>query len=289
MEDFATYILEEKDLAQKMMITYYLSKKAGIYFDKSIVLKAEITKLFIEYMRLNVDENLVLTAMLLCNCKKVENSQKIGKLETFAKEGSEYLAELGFNSYFCRICEQINRYSGSTPRERESDLLEVVDQFTGLILNRVERTAFSTLEALVILQEKNFKYIDNRYLELFDRFVKEMENITIKENIDVPIIQKLVHLHNKEANVKTFIASIFNRYDERINEAIKKSLKKKSKKILEQEHQIEPTTPQKTATEKMKEIVESNREAAKEANRALFSEDTAQKVLNHKSTYKMEE
>ena len=39
MEDFATYILEEKDLAQKMMITYYLSKKAGIYFDKSIVFK----------------------------------------------------------------------------------------------------------------------------------------------------------------------------------------------------------------------------------------------------------
>ena len=32
-------------------------------------------------MELNVDENEVLTAMLLCNCKKVENAQKIGKLE----------------------------------------------------------------------------------------------------------------------------------------------------------------------------------------------------------------
>ena len=285
MEDFATYILEEKDLAQKMMITYYLSKKAGIYFDKSIVLKTEITKLFIEYMRLNVDENLVLTAMLLCNCKKVENSQKIGKLETFAKEGSEYLAELGFNSYFCRICEQINRYSGSSPREKESDLLEIVDQFTGLILNRVERAAFSTTEAVVILQEKNFKYIDNRYLELFKSFVKDMENITIKESIDVPIIQKLIHLHNKEANVKTFIASIFNKYDEKINEAIRRSLKKKSKKMLSHEQNIQPISTEKTATDKMKEIVKSN----KEANRALFSEDTAQKVLNHKSNYKMED
>ena len=285
MEDFATYILEEKDLAQKMMITYYLSKKAGIYFDKSIVLKTEITKLFIEYMRLNVDENLVLTAMLLCNCKKVENSQKIGKLETFAKEGSEYLAGLGFNSYFCKICEQINRYTGSSPREKESDLLEIVDQFTGLILNRVERVAFSTTEALVILQEKNFKYIDNRYLELFKRFIKDMENITIKENIDVPIIQKLVHLHNKEANVKTFIASIFNNYDEKINEAIRKNQKKKSKKMLSHENHMQPTSSEQTVTEKMKEIVKSN----KEANRALFSEDTAQKVLNHKSNYKMEE
>ena len=27
MEDFATYILEEENLSQKMLITYYLSKK----------------------------------------------------------------------------------------------------------------------------------------------------------------------------------------------------------------------------------------------------------------------
>ena len=52
-------------------------EKTGIYFDKSIVLKTEIAKMFIEYMQINVDENLVLTAMLLCNCKKVENAQKI--------------------------------------------------------------------------------------------------------------------------------------------------------------------------------------------------------------------
>ena len=80
MEDFATYILDENDLAQKMLITYYLSKKTGIYFDKSIVLKTEIAKMFIEYMQINVDENLVLTAMLLCNCKKVENAQKIKRI-----------------------------------------------------------------------------------------------------------------------------------------------------------------------------------------------------------------
>ena len=112
-----------------------------------------------------------------------------------------------------------------------------------------------------------------------------MENITIKENIDVPIIQKLIHLHNKEANVKTFIASIFNKYDEKINEAIRRSLKKKSKKMLSHEQSIQPTSAEKTATDKMKEIVKSN----KEANRALFSEDIAQKVLNHKSNYKMED
>ena len=233
MEDFATYILDENDLAQKMLITYYLSKKTGIYFDKSIVLKTEIAKMFIEYMQINVDENLVLTAMLLCNCKKVENAQKIGKLETYAKEGAEYLSTLGFSKRFCKICEEVNRYSGSEPREKESDILEVIDQFTGLILNRVERDAFTTEEALVVLKERNLKYADNRYIGQFTEFVNELETVTIKETIDVPIIKKLVHLHNKEANVKTFIAAISNNYSEKINEALEKSFKKNARKVFE--------------------------------------------------------
>lgn len=182
MEDFATYILEEENLSQKMLITYYLSKKTGIFFDKSIVLKAEIAKMFIEYMQINVDKNLVLTAMLLCNCKKIENAQKIGKLETFAKDGAEYLSTLGFSKRFCKICEEVNRYSESSPRERESDILEIVDQFTGLILNRVERDAFSTEEALVVLKERNLKYADNRYMEMFTEFIKRIRKYNNKRN-----------------------------------------------------------------------------------------------------------
>lgn len=285
MEDFATYILEEKDLPQKMMIAYYLSKKTGIFFDKSIALKAEIAKLFIDYMKIDIDENLVLTVMLLCNCKKIENAQKLGKLETFAKDGADYLSSLGFNRRFCKICEEINRYSGSTPREKESDLLEVVDQFTGLILNRIERSAFSPKEALVILKEKNFKYIENRYLDLFEEFVNDMENITIKENVEIPVIQKLVHLHNREANVKVFIASLANKYNEKISEVIEKYDKKKAKKMLSTgERQVEDG-PIKTDVEKMEELVQTN----KDTNRALFSEDIAKKVLSHKANYKVEE
>lgn len=283
MEDFATYILEERDLSQKMLITYYLSKKTGIFFDKSIVLKAEIAKIFMEYMEISVDENLVLTAMLLCNCKKTENAQKIGKLETFAKEGAEYLSTLGFNKRFCKICEEVNRYSESSPREKESDILEVVDQFTGLILNRVEREAFTAEEALVVLQERNLKYTDNKYINLFIEFIKELENITIKETIDVPIIRKLVHLHNKEANVKTFIATISNRYSEKINEALSQNVKKKAKEMLVKEE--EQKIALKTDMEKMKELAA----ASKKSSRALFSDDTAKKVLNHKSKYKVEE
>lgn len=283
MEDFATYILDENDLAQKMLITYYLSKKTGIYFDKSIVLKTEIAKMFIEYMQINVDENLVLTAMLLCNCKKVENAQKIGKLETYAKEGAEYLSTLGFSKRFCKICEEVNRYSGSEPREKESDILEVIDQFTGLILNRVERDAFTTEEALVVLKERNLKYADNRYIGQFTEFVNELETVTIKETIDVPIIKKLVHLHNKEANVKTFIAAISNNYSEKINEALEKSFKNNARKVFEKEENEENSM--KTDLERMKELASN----AKNRSRALFSDDTAQKVLSHKSKYKVEE
>ncbi len=283
MEDFATYILEEENLSQKMLITYYLSKKTGIFFDKSIVLKTQIAKMFTEYMQINVDENLVLTAMLLCNCKKIENAQKIGKLETFAKEGAEYLETLGFSKRFCKICEEVNRYSESSPREREGDILEVVDQFTGLILNRVEREAFTTEEALVVLKERNLKYTDNRYIEMFTEFIKDLENITIKETIDVPIIKKLVHLHNKEANVKTFIAALANNYSEKINEALEESMKKNAKKILNKEpNQAENM---KSDLEKMKELAA----VTKKTSRALFSDDTTQKVLNHKSKYKVED
>ena len=283
MEDFATYILEEGNLSQKMLITYYLSKKTGIFFDKSIVLKTQIAKMFIEYMQINVDKNLVLTACLLCNCKKIENAQKIGKLETYAKEGAEYLSTLGFSKRFCKICEEVNRYSESSPRESESDILEVVDQFTGLILNRVEREAFTTEEALVVLKERNLKYTDNRYIEMFIEFIKELENVTIKETIDVPIIKKLVHLHNKEANVKTFIATLANNYSERINKALEENIKKNAKKVLRKEKNEESNI--KTDFEKMKELAETT----KNKSRALFSDDTTQKVLNHKSKYKLED
>lgn len=285
MEDFATYILEEENLAEKMIIAYYLSRKNGIYFDKSIVLKAEIAKLFIEYMKLDVDENELLTAMLLCNCKKVENAQKIGKLETYAKEGAEYLSTLGFSKHFCKMCEEVNRYSQSSPREKESDILEVVDQFTGLILNRVEREAFTPEEALVVLRERNLKYTDNKYLNLFEEFIKEFENITVKDGIDVPIIKKLVHLHNKEANVKAYIVALSNIYDEKITVALSKNLKKETKTMVSEKIDTEAVS----TVDRMKQLASDHAKKTQNSKRALFSGDTAQKILNHELKYKVEE
>ena len=77
MESFAEYILNEKDLSSKMEITYYLAKKKRIFFDKSVLFKTEIARNFLNYAKLDISPNLILTACLLCNCKKVDNAQDI--------------------------------------------------------------------------------------------------------------------------------------------------------------------------------------------------------------------
>ena len=95
MNTFAEYILEEEELDAKMEIVYYLSRKSKVFFDKSIVFKAEIARLFLNYSKIDVDKNFVLTACLLCNCKKVDNAQDIDKIHSYAKEGANYLKRRG--------------------------------------------------------------------------------------------------------------------------------------------------------------------------------------------------
>ena len=56
MNTFAEYILEEEELDAKMEIVYYLSRKAKVFFDKSIVFKAEIARLFLNYSKIDVDK-----------------------------------------------------------------------------------------------------------------------------------------------------------------------------------------------------------------------------------------
>ena len=129
METFADYILSEEDLIRKMEIMFYLQKRTGIFYDNSVILKTELAKMFIETMKIPVDKNLVITACLLCACKKVSGAQNLEKIHSYAKDGAEYLQSLGFSRKFCKICEEQNRYSGSMPREKESDILELVDQF----------------------------------------------------------------------------------------------------------------------------------------------------------------
>lgn len=179
-QTFAEYILSEKDWIRKMEIMYYLNKRGNIFFDNSVVFKTELLKLFLDNTpNLNFDNNMLITACLLCNCKKIDNFTDMNKVRTYAKEGAEYLQTLGFDKRFCRICEQINRYSGSEPREPEADVLELIDQFGGMLLDRPERIGMKVDEALVLLEYRNLKGKDNRYLQVFKDFINRMEAIKI--------------------------------------------------------------------------------------------------------------
>ena len=254
METFADYILDEKDLASKMEITYYLAKKTKIFFDKSVIFKTEIARMFVDYMKIDVDKNIVLTACLLCNCKKIDNAQDIEKIHSYAKEGAEYLANLGFDKRFCKICEEINRYSGSNPRERESDVLELVDQFGGMLLDRPERIGFKPDEAMVLLEHRNLKDEYNRYLETFIEFVNFMEKIEMNDLVNMTAIKRLVKLHNESETLTQFIENVINEYEPKVDNLLKKYMDNMAEGILG-----EVSNP----------------------NRPLFSPETTKKILKN--------
>ena len=179
METFADYILNEKDYFEKLEIVYYLQKSKGIFFDNSVILKTEIARMFMEDIDLGVDKNLVLTACLLCGCKKKKDATDIQTIRNYAQDGAKYLATLGFDKRFCKICEEVNRYSGSTPREPESDILELVDNFGGLVLDRPERRGFPIDEAVVLTEYRNLKGQTNRFMEQFKEFIFKEEGIRV--------------------------------------------------------------------------------------------------------------
>ena len=177
METFADYILAEKDYGRKIEIMHYLKKKTNIFFDNSVIFKSLIAKLFIESMDIDIDENTVVTAMLLCGCKKVNNAQDIEKIKSYAKDGAEFLSKLGFSKEFCTICEQQNRYSNSLPRRKESDILELADNFGGMLLDRPERVAFPIEEALILLESRNLKNCNNMYMNEFKININGVDKI----------------------------------------------------------------------------------------------------------------
>ena len=179
METLAANILNEKDYFEKLEILYYLHKKAGIFFDNSVILKTEIARMFMEDIDLRVDKNLVITACLLCGCKKKKDATDIDTIKNYAQDGAEYLATLGFDKRFCKICEEVNRYSGSLPREPESDILELIDSFGGLVLDRPERRGFPIDEALVLTEHRNLKGLSNRFMEQFKEFIFIEEGVKV--------------------------------------------------------------------------------------------------------------
>lgn len=181
MATFAEYILSEPDFIKKIDIVNYLRKKQNIFFNTSVILKAEIAREFIDTMKLDVDRNLVLTACLLYDCLKIDSPEELVRLQKSQEEYRQYLKSLGFSNRFCKICAEHSRIGQNpeVPRENESDILELADQFGGLIMHRSDRLAYTVPEALEILVSKNMKDSDNKYLATFQEFVDIMEDIEV--------------------------------------------------------------------------------------------------------------
>lgn len=185
-ETFASYILGEKDWGKKLEIMYFLKKRTDIFYDNSVIFKTLIAKMFLGYLKANypqieLDENKIITARLLCDCCKVNNATDEETIKSYATRGAKYLSTLGFDDDFCRICEGVNRYSIKENRPIESDLLELTDKFGGMLLDRPERIGFKSDEALVLLQYRELKEQTNKLLPQFIEFVKYMQNVNVKE------------------------------------------------------------------------------------------------------------
>ena len=256
MEEFAEYILNEEDLVSKIEIIYFLAPKLGINFDKSIVFKTEIARMFLKYTKVKIDANIVLTACLLCNCKKVDDAQKIGKLKNYAKEGAEHLSKLGFDKRFCKICEGVNRYTPTNPREAESDILELVDNFGGMLIDRSERIGFNPDEAMVLLEHRNLKSEYNRYLEIFRNFVETMEKVEIHGAVNTTVFARLQKLMRETKTITEFAKKIALEYSPAVDEKL----------------------------ETLDGIIERPK---RQVSRALFSAESKEKILNN--IKKMEE
>lgn len=252
MENFANYILEEQDLVGKIEIMYFLSKKVGVYFDKSVIFKTELARMFIKYAKLKVDENELLTACLLCNCKKSPEAQKIGKIKTYAMEGASYLRELGFSERFCEICEGVNRYSG-VKRAEESDILELVDQFGGMLLDRPERVGFAPDEALVLLEHRNLKNSYNRHLMTFEKFVEDMEKVEVVDMVSMKAIDRLKKIYKESKDVNEFVRRVAVEFTPKVDIELDKLIAKKEE------------------------------EENEDRNRAMFSREVANKIMQKES------
>ena len=230
MESFASYILEEKDWVRKMEIMYYLNKRGNVYFDNSVILKTEIAKLFIDAMDVKgIDENYLITACLLCNCKKPNDFGDIKRLKSYAKDGAMYLERLGFEKRFCKICEEVNRYSKSEPRENESDILEIVDHFGGMLLDRYDRVAFKPDEALLLLEYRNLKGKPNKYLDGFVSFVEEIQRAHVGLNRSLEYLSRLM---NTTRTTKIAIVNAYNSLVE-IEDALQ-DLRSKPQEIIDE-------------------------------------------------------
>lgn len=186
---FAKSVLEEKEIIEKIKIVCKWQRNTiHVFFDTTSMLKAEIARLFIEQMNLDeVNKNDVITACLVYAFKRINSPQEIDRIKKEKEEDKNFLKSLGFNEHFCKICSEYNRYNEPSgyEREKEGDVIELIDKFVGLIVHRPERLAYPVDEALEIMEVKVLAGIENRYQQKFVEFIEALEKVEVVRDVGI--------------------------------------------------------------------------------------------------------
>lgn len=186
---FAESILAEKDLVKKAaIICRYQKSTIDVFFDTTSILKAEMARLFIERANLNqINKDCVMTACLVYAFKRTNSPKEIERIKREKEEDKKFLRSLGFDETFCKICSEYSRYNEPADyiREKEGDILELIDKFVGLIMHREDRLAFPVSDALELLDTKLLDNIDNSYKTQFIHFIQSLEEIEVTREIGI--------------------------------------------------------------------------------------------------------
>lgn len=185
MKLISDYFLSEKDFTKKVEKVYYFSKRQNLFFDKSSIMIAEITRMFAEMMNLDIDLNELVTESLIYNFKKVDGPTEIQRAKKEIYKDRIFFEKLGFSKNFAKSCTQHTRLIKGETRTKQGDILELVDQFSGLILHRENRIAYKVDEALDILKNKNMKNKENQYLDEFIFFIEVLNEIKLKGGLGI--------------------------------------------------------------------------------------------------------
>ncbi len=212
MKEIGKYILAEKDLSRKVELVYYLKNKKELFFDNSVLLKLRLAELFIDSMCLDVDKNLMLTVCLVYSLNKIDTIAEKERIKKKKVQDYMFLRSLGFEKRFCKICMEYNRTNQpqSYIREKEGDILELIENFGGMLLHRQERLAYSVSEAMDLLENKNLYGKNNRYLEDFKLFIDVMQ-ASSKIGI-ITDLQKRINKINRN-DVSAGIRAIYDNQD----------------------------------------------------------------------------
>ena len=212
MQKLARYIYAQKNLLKKIEMVYYLKKKQNLFFDNSVIFKAELARMFIDSMCLDVDKNLVLTSVLVYSLKKINSPQERNRILTEKQRDKEYLQKLGFTEEFCKVAMEYNRVNEPKGyvRSKEGDVLEIIENFGGMLLHREDRLGFSPKEAFEILESTTFKNGSNVFFEDFKLFVDVFESVQ-----GIGLISKLQRSINsiKRDNISAAIRAIYDSRD----------------------------------------------------------------------------